>query len=43
MNYASLVAEASSIIDIRAAMIAAGAAFMAGVIIVLIRHMKVNR
>lgn len=43
MNYESLVTEASTVIDIRAALIAAGAAFLAGIIIVLIRHRKLNR
>jgi len=43
MNYENLVTEASTVIDIRAALIAAGAALLSGIIIVLIRHSKLNR
>ena len=42
MNYSNMIAEASSVIDIRAALIAAGAALLAGCVIILIRHRKPN-
>lgn len=40
MNFAHLAQEASTVIDVRAALIAAGVALLAGLIIVLIRHRK---